>query len=158
MSSLIQNTDDISHTAVITYLLKKISNLPGASDARVIACNELLTYVAKEALQFVLHHDKLRATVIDKCIQFKSEHSDNIHSTHYADLAATSTSLLAKLQPPPTVSTVSGCTCGYSGYPCCPCPKSNLPQWPNWQHPRWTPPTPRRSSRIAKKQRVVYTS
>ncbi len=134
MSFIIQNTDDISHTAVIAYLLKKISTLPSASDARVSACNELLTYVANEALQFTLHHDRFKATVINKCIEFKIEYCDNIHNTHYADLAATSTSLLALLR---------------SATPSAPAP-ATAPAATVKHH------TPRSSPRLANKQRLVY--
>ncbi len=139
MSFPIQNTDDISHTAVITYLLKKINTLPSASDARVSACNELLTYVAKEALQFTLHHERFKATVIDKCIEFKIEYCDNFHNTHYADLAATSTSLLALLGWPSSIPAAAT--------PATPA----TPATATVKHH-----TPRRSKRLANKQRLVY--
>jgi hypothetical protein len=177
MSFHIQNTDDISHTAVITYILKKINTLPSASDARVSACNELLTYVAKEALQFTLHHERFKATVIDKCIEFKIEYSDNIHNTHYADLAATCTSLLALLRSPKELAHAHAAAATQAAQQCqhlaaaavaaeaqaeaaaqaaqqcqhlrAPAP---APAAPTVKHP-----TPRRSKRLANKQRVVYT-
>ncbi len=125
------NSDDTANKAVIQYLLNKIDTLPSASDARVIACNELLTYIATQALQFTLRHHIFKNVVIDKCITFKDEAYDNIHNTHYADLAETCTSLWTLLvftldgDEEQTAATVKQST-------------------------------PRRSPRLANKQRVVY--
>lgn len=125
------NSDDIANKAVIQYLLNKIDTLPSASDARVIACNELLTYIATQALHFTLKHHIFKNVVIDKCITFKDEAYDHLHNTHYADLAATCTSLWTLLRyDPPAPAPALAVTVKQS--------------------------TPRRSPRLANKQRLVY--
>ncbi len=189
--SLINYEDDIRHSAVIKYLLKKCETTTINTDSRIIASNELLTYVATDGLQYTLHHDKFKATVIDKCNVIKAHSIYNTDNTYYNDLVATCTSLLALLYSPlVTPLTATAPTPAPAPTPKLPTPTTttrsllsdpyidslihaamatssnknknqSITNNNNTNNNTYTPPNqfkPRRSPRLAKKQRIVYTS
>ncbi len=190
MISLINYEDDIRHSAVINYLLKKSETTTINTDSRVIASNELLTYVATDGLQYTLRHDKFKDTVINKCNVIKARSLYNTDNTYYNDLVATCTSLLALLYSPLATATTPAPAPAPAPTPKLPTPTTttrsllsdpyidslihaamatssnknkdqSITNNNNTNNNTYTPPNqfkPRRSPRLAKKQRIVYTS
>jgi hypothetical protein len=102
------NNDDIYRGAIITNLLNNIDTLPQGSESRLIAFDELVTYVTNDALQYILLNNTLKNAVVDKCINIGFEYLTNNNDIYYSDLVTdlitSCTSLLSLLCPKPTIT------------------------------------------------------
>jgi hypothetical protein len=67
--------EKMKHVAHIRKLLDNVEQAKGKENKAVIA-TEILTYITDSALEFTKFYPKFKATVINKCYEFKTQHSD----------------------------------------------------------------------------------